>query len=160
MKTILIILIMFLSTPVLADEIQHFNPKIFGKSADNCTFVLSPSSDNAIKPSQIITDINEKGIFYAARLIYPKTVALDEARKSINKLYKIYEVKTFADNPGLGIWRNEDGRFTIQLSTADECNSKLVQVIYIWLDRQELPNHSLLPTRLRRAGERDVGQRR
>jgi hypothetical protein len=136
MKTILTILMVFLSAPVFANEIQHFNPEIFGNSADNCAKLLLPANLNAIMPSQVITDINEKGTFYAARLIYPGTVALEAARKSINKIYKKYEVKGFSDDPGMGIWRNEDGRFTIQLSTTEfQCESEVVQVIYIWLDR-------------------------
>jgi hypothetical protein len=135
MKTILIILMMSLSAPVIADEIQHFNTGIFGKSADKCILILVPAKGDAIKPSQVITDINEKGIFYAARLIYPENVTLEDARKSINNLYKKYEVKSSADDPRMGLWRNEDGRFAIQLSTTDECDSKAVQVIYIWLDR-------------------------
>ena len=66
MKTILIVLMMFLSSTVFAVEIQHFNPEIFGKPIDKCTLVLSPANENAIKPTQVVTDINEKGIFYAA----------------------------------------------------------------------------------------------
>jgi hypothetical protein len=131
----LIILIVLIPALACANKIQHFNPEIFGKSAGKCALLLSPANENSIKPTQVIIDINEKGIFYATRLIYPKTVALEEARQSINKPYKQYEVKSFVDSPAMGIWRNEVGRFTIQLSTTDECDSKLVQIIYIWLDR-------------------------
>ena len=136
MKTILTILIIALSAPAFANEIQHFNPGIFGKTADSSTILLLPAGRNAIKPIQVMTDINEKGIFYAARLVYPGTVAIEEARKSLNKIYKEYEVKAFVDDPGMGIWRNEDGRFTVQLSTTDfECEPAVVQVLYVWLDR-------------------------
>ncbi len=131
----IVILVVLIPALAYANEIQYFNPQIFGNLAGESTLLLSPAKDNSIKPTQIITDINEKGIFYAARLIYPKALSLEEARQSINKLYKQYEVKSFTENPAIGIWRNETGRFTIQLSSTDECDSKLVQIIYIWLDR-------------------------
>ena len=135
MKQLAIILMLLFANSANADEMQHFNPEIIGKTVGDCVLFLSPSTEDAIKPIQLLADINERGIYYGAMITYPEALSFDVAKKSINKLYKKYEVPSFANDPDMGIWRNEDRRFSIQLSTKKECNGKVLQVIYISLDR-------------------------
>ncbi len=130
MKYILALIAILLANTVNAQELQHFNPAILGKSVDDNIVLLLPASNNAIKPINILTDINEKdGKFYAATVIYQNKISFEDARISINKLYKKYEEESFAKNPLMGLWRNEDKGFSIQLTINEDEN--VIQVIYI-----------------------------
>lgn len=94
-----------------------------------CCFL--PTGRNAIKPILILTDINEKGNFYAATVTYPESVTFEIAKDSLNKMYRKYEVKSFVDDSITGLWRHEDKKITIQLSTIDQGESQVVQIFYI-----------------------------
>jgi len=127
-------------------EIQHFNPDVLGRPSSDCVLLLSPTGRNAIKPISILTDINEKGHFYAATITYPESVTFEIARDSLNSMYRKYEVKSFVDDMIMGLWRNEDKDFAIQLSKMDQGGRQVVQIIYIsFLTNKVTPDISLDP---------------
>jgi len=74
---------------------------------------------------------SKKRVYYGATIRYPMDLTLEEARASINKLYKKYEVENFKDNPSMGLWRNEDKRYAIQLGVYLYGIEQSIQVIYL-----------------------------
>jgi hypothetical protein len=58
----------------------------------------------------------KNGIYIAATIQYPDKLSFEEAREHLNKLYKQYEVTNFSEDPLMGLWRNEDMKFAIQLT--------------------------------------------
>ena len=114
-------------------ELRHFNPDIFGRSVDEPVTLLMPDeSKEAILPITVLTDVDsKKRVYYGATIRYPMDLTLEEARASINKLYKKYEVENFKDNPSMGLWRNEDKRYAIQLGVCLYGIEQFIQVIYL-----------------------------
>ena len=111
---------------VQAKELRHFNPAIFGKSVDNPIKLLLHGKSNSVEHTGILTDI-KGGKFYAATITYPESVSFEEARSSLNKLYKKYEKDSFSENPNMGLWRDEDKKFAIQLTE----HENVVRIVYI-----------------------------
>lgn len=56
MKPFVIILMLLFATPAIAGEMQHFNPDILGKPVGDCVPSLSSSTENAIKPIQVLAN--------------------------------------------------------------------------------------------------------
>ena len=107
-------------------DLQHFNAAILGRLAEQPVRLLMPSSGHAIQPETISVDI-EDGRYLGATVRYPSEVTLQEGRESLNRLYKKHEMPSFSDDEMMGLWRNEDEEFSIQLTRNDEC----LRVIYI-----------------------------
>jgi len=58
---------------------------------------------------------------------YSTELTLDEARRSLNKIYGRWEKPNFAKDRKMGLWRNQEKGFAIQLTRdADE-----IMIIYI-----------------------------
>lgn len=132
MKYIIPIVSIFLACSLAnAQELQHFNSAALGQAPTKRINLLLPASANAIKPIQILTDINEAGEICGAIVTYPGEITLEQSRTSINKLYKRYETKSFVNDPQMGSWRNENARFAIQLSEKVKYDQKIIQVIYL-----------------------------
>jgi hypothetical protein len=112
--------------PFGGNHLRLFNTRIFGKSTSDPVQLLQPVLPGQIAPETVMVDIDE-GKYFAATLRYPKTISFNAARKSLNTVYEKYEKESFANDPDMGLWRNEDEKFSIQL-TEDE-NS--LTVIYI-----------------------------
>ncbi len=74
-----------------AQDLQHFNIAVLNQSPQNNIALLLPGTAKAIKPIQVLTDINDDGYIYAATVTYPAKITLEQARQSINSLYKQYE---------------------------------------------------------------------
>ena len=116
-----------LACPSLASaaELRHFNPEIFGKGA-NSTVTLLLDKSGEINPSLIQLDVKD-GRFYGATLRYPAEITLDEARRSLNKLYARWQKPNFTNDPTMGLWRNQEKGFSIQLTR----DTNEIVVIYI-----------------------------
>lgn len=73
-----------------------------------------------------MADVKE-GRYVAATAKYPRNISFEKVREEINRRYEIYEVESFRDNPDMGLWRNEDDSYAIQLTEQED----VIQVIYI-----------------------------
>jgi hypothetical protein len=124
-----VVVLLVLAIDCLAESsdinLQLLDPNIFGKSTKEAVVLLQKKPEGAISPETVMVDIN-KDRYFAATVNYPKTLTLDQARAVLNKAYKKWERTGYAEH-GMGIWRNEDDKFSIQLSE-DEHN---IVVIYI-----------------------------
>ena len=107
-------------------RLRLFNTDVFGKSTTDPVVLLKPLEKGQLDPETVMVDV-DKGRYYGATVNYPKKLTLAEARKSLNSLYAKYEKKSFANDPDMGLWRNDDAKFSIQL-TEDDAH---VCVIYI-----------------------------
>ena len=99
-------------------RLRLFNTAIFGKSTTDQIVLLKPAIPGQLAPETIMVDL-DKGKYFAATVRYPKKVSFAEARRSLNTIYAKHEKKNFADDPTMGLWRNEDDKLAIQL-TEDE----------------------------------------
>jgi hypothetical protein len=108
----------------LAGDLKHFNPEIFGK--DVCTPVQVLLDGGSLQPTTVQLDV-KNGLYYGAILRYPAEMTLDQARQSLNKLYAKWQKPNFADDQTMGLWRNTEKGFSIQLTREKDA----VVVIYI-----------------------------
>ncbi|MBA3480808.1 MAG: hypothetical protein H0T51_03240 [Pirellulales bacterium] len=109
-------------------RLQLFNVAIFGQSSDKAVKLLLSKRDGEVEPETVLVDIGE-GRFYAATVRYPKNISLEQARSALNIVYKKWERKSFAKNSTMGIWRNEDDKFSVQLSQDDD-NTVVIYIKY------------------------------
>ena len=99
---------------VCGADLRHFNPAILGQSAnENVKLLIDDFGD--IYPSAVQVDVTD-GKFSAATVEYSSEISLEEARGSLNKLYRQWLKADFANDPTMGLWRNEEKRFAIQLT--------------------------------------------
>jgi predicted DNA-binding protein (MmcQ/YjbR family) len=84
-------------------------------------------------------DVKE-GTYCAATATYPKKITVEEARRSLNKLYEKYERQSLAKKGEMGVWRVEDKKFTIMLTGEEDC----IRLLYIqFRATQEIFRHLL-----------------
>lgn len=121
-------------------ELRFLNTAIFGKSANEAIVLLEPGSKSAVSPETILVDVDQN-TYIAATLRYPKSLSMSQAKRCINKRYGKWESKNFADDPEMGIWRNEEDEASMQL-TEDEHNIVLIYIKYS-LVREELFSRGL-----------------
>jgi hypothetical protein len=107
-------------------ELRLFDPSIFGKQPSDPLALLLPGK-NLVHPLRVKVDFKE-GCYAAATVTYDK-VDFEEARRSLNKRYKKYEVTQYVDNKQLALWRNTKDKYAIQLASFGD--QGLIQVIYI-----------------------------
>jgi hypothetical protein len=88
--------------------------------------LLEPPRPGALDPETVMVDI-DKGQYYAATVSYPKEISFEAARQVLNSVYGKWEVESFAKDPEMGLWRNEDDKFSIQMTE----NAFALVVIYI-----------------------------
>jgi hypothetical protein len=125
MKHILIFALL-LAHVATAEDLKLFNPEIFGLSADSSVSLLLKEPAGSVEPSLIQVDIKD-GKFYAATVRYKTSLSLADARQSLNRVYAKWQKPNFANDPDMGLWREESRRFSIQL-TRDEHE---IVVVYI-----------------------------
>ena len=107
-------------------HLRFFNTAIFGKTTAEPVVLLKPALSGQLDPETVMVDI-DKGRYFAATVRYPRRISFADARRSLNTIYAKHEIKSFADDPIMGLWRNEEEKFAIQLT---EEKDNLV-VIYI-----------------------------
>jgi len=126
MKIYLLIAALFVQL-ANAKELRHFNVEVLGKNSSDSLHFLAEAKSDAVEPVAIQVDL-KKGKYDAATIKYPNSVTLEQARESLNGIYKRYEKASLVLKDKAGMWRNEDKKFAIQLSKDDEGN---VQIIFL-----------------------------
>ena len=96
-------------------QLRLLNTSIFGKRTTDAIVLLEPPRAGALDPETVMVDI-DKGQYYAATVGYPKEITFEAARQALNSAYAKWEVETFAKDPEMGMWRNEDDKFSIQMT--------------------------------------------
>ena len=107
-------------------ELRLFDPSIFGKQPSAPVALLLPGK-TLVQPLRVKVDFKD-GCYAAATVTYDK-VNFEEARRSLNKRYKKYELKQYAESKQLALWRNTQDKYAIQLASFGD--EDLIQVIYI-----------------------------
>ena len=136
-KYFTLIAVFFLCSTAHAKDLQHFNPEVFGHSTKNSIKLLYDPKPGDIEPVTVMVDVKD-GVYHAATIRYPKKLTVEEARQSINKLYKKYERSSLVKEGEMGVWRVENKRFTIMLAQ-EECT---ITVLYIQsMTKEEFSRH-------------------
>jgi hypothetical protein len=116
MNSILLLLAVTFLTPTSeAKAPQLFNTAVLGQPVEKNITLLQDKAPYSVEPVTVMVDI-KNGKYIAATIQYPDTLSFEEARENLNKLYKQYEVTNFSEDPLMGLWRNEDMKFAIQLT--------------------------------------------
>ena len=118
---------------VEAKDLQLFNTAVLGSSTQDYPQLFYDKKPGDVEPSSIQVDV-EKGKYRGAIVYYPHELSIEEARASINKLYKQYERKLLVED-WMGAWRIEEEKFAILLFQEEEH----IKVIY----NQFVPNEVL-----------------
>ena len=133
----------------LKPNLRLLNPNIFGKPVTEPVRLLEKDvKGEAIDPDAVEVDV-KKGRFYAATVRYPKAISFKKARAQLNERYAAHEVDSFQDDPTMGLWRNERGRYAIQL-TADK---EHLIMLYITFQPAEQVLENIQWERARRAAQ-------
>jgi hypothetical protein len=123
-------LVAFADEPAAAGEkpvpLRLLDTSVFGKRTTDSIVLLEPPRPGALDPETVMVDI-DKGQYYAATVSYPKEISFEAARQALNSVYGKWEVEYFAKDPEMGMWRNEDDKFSIQMTE----NAFALAVIYI-----------------------------
>jgi len=118
------------------NDLRLFNTAVFGKPTTEPVVLLEPPSPEALDPETVMVDIS-KGHYFAATVRYPTAISFDDARKSLNKAYGKWEKEFFATDPDMGLWRNEDDQFSIQLSQ-DGFNVTAIYIKFTLLTEEKI----------------------
>jgi len=123
------------STEGKSSRLRFFNTAIFGTATDKPVVLLRPARPGQLDPETVMVDI-DKGRYFAATVRYPKKISFADARKSLNTIYAKHEKESFAAHPNMGLWRNEDDKFSIQLSE-DEDNLVVIYIKFSLLTKEK-----------------------
>ena len=102
---------------------------------------MLPAHDDAIAPTTVHLDAQD-GKYIGATITYPKAIRLEPMRDALNQLHSEYEILSFAEDPGMGLWRNTDDRYAIQLTENDDS----IQVIYLTFQPNQRVLENLMNT--------------
>jgi hypothetical protein len=106
--------------------LRLFNTGVFGLSMNDAAVLLEPRLPGALNPTTIMVDV-DKDRYFAATVTYPKKISFAEARRCLNSRYRKWEKESFANDPTMGLWRNEDDKLAVQLN--DDGDS--LKIVYI-----------------------------
>ena len=107
--------------------VELFNDAILQSSSSEDLPMLITTGGDAWSPIDVNLDE------YGAVVKYAKTGTFEDLRRGLNQRYAEHEVDTFADDPEMGLWRNEEAGFAIQLTE----DSDTYSVIYVsFLDEE------------------------
>ena len=125
---------MALSTQACAvDRVYIPQKDIVGSHIDNQLHLLSTdnSSQRTIYPIGVSIDV-DAGKITGVVFHYEKSVAIHLIESEVNNTFSEWKVKPSTNNDvGVRLWRVEPMRFTIQLSTDNDGNPKLVYLGWI-----------------------------
>lgn len=113
---------------VLSAEVRLVDPSILGSQAQRSAVLLRDAPRNGVFPEQVVLDFSDSRVS-GITVVYPKVVKLEDVRQALNGLYKQYERASFATNAKMGLWRNEDEGFAVQLAVSE----RGVVVVYLLL---------------------------
>jgi hypothetical protein len=119
-------------------ELKLLNPEIFGRNVSKPIKVLMEGE--GVEPSFVQLDIKE-GVFSAATVKYTTPMSLADARRSVNRLYSMWQKPHFADDPLMGMWRDEEHGLSIQLTRDRDV------VVLIYISRKPLTSKLNLKVR-------------
>jgi hypothetical protein len=125
--SLLLLSFLLLAANAQANDVQLFNPDLFGQPTSVAVKLLFDKKPNEIEPYMVKTDI-KCGKYYAASIFYRGKVAFGDIRASLNKLYKNHENMKLLKEPVQASWRVDDKRFSIYLTQEAE---DIFKVIYI-----------------------------
>jgi hypothetical protein len=138
-KYLTIISLLITCSTAHAKDLQHFNPEVFGQSTKDSVKLLYAPKPGDIEPVTLMVDVKD-GIFHAATVTYPKKLTVEEARQSLNKLYKTYEKISLVREGEMGVWRVENKKFAIML-TREQGG---IKVLYLqFMPKEEVFRHLL-----------------
>jgi hypothetical protein len=138
-----------------ARDLRLLDTSVFGKRTTDAVVLLKPEREGTLDPETVMVDL-EKGQYYAATVRYPKKMSFEAARQSLNRVYRKWEKQTFANDPTMGIWRNEDDKFSIQL-TEDAFTIVAIYIKYSMVSEGDLNRGLSRATTL--IGEEDQAQK-
>jgi hypothetical protein len=136
-------------------DLRLFDTSVFGKRTTDAIVLLKPERVGTLNPETVMVDI-EKEQYYAATVRYPKEMSFEAARQSLNRAYGKWEKQTFAKDPTMGIWRNEDDKFSIQL-TEDGFTLVVIYIKFSMVSDRNLNRGFSRATKL--IGEEDQAQK-
>jgi hypothetical protein len=117
-------------------QLRLLDTSIFGKRTTDPILLLEPPRPGSLDPETVMVDI-EKGRYFAATVRYPTEITLEAGRKALNSVYGKWEKSSFADDPTMGIWRNEDDKFSIQM-THDGVNLVIIYIKFEMVSKDML----------------------
>lgn len=124
---IFLLVALLLAQGANAKDLQNFNADILGKNVNDSFKLLLEAKPGTIEPTSIQVDL-KNGKYDAATIRYPESVTVEDARESLNLLYKRFEMPNQIVKDKFGLWRNLDQKCAIQLSKDEEGN---VQIIFL-----------------------------
>jgi len=130
MKSFIVVVAFWITQAAGAEGLRLFNPGVFGVSVNSSVRLLL-DEPVGIEPSLIQVDLKD-GKFYAATVRYKTRMSLSQARQSLNRLYARWQRPSFAEDPNMGLWREEEKGFSIQLTKDDD------EIVVIYISRREL----------------------
>jgi len=134
MKLSIVLLAFFLCCAVAEADIQLFNSDVLGQSTTQVVKLLQDKKGNETEPITTMVDI-KNGVYFAATITYPKEVIFQEARESLNRIYKTHENQSLFRGQVMAVWRVEDKKYAISLI---KDNNRLASYIFSFNQRKKL----------------------
>jgi hypothetical protein len=120
LKMLIVTLAIIIScSTVQAKDIQLLNPDFFGQPTSNAIKLLYDKKSDEGEPYNVTADI-KCGIYYAASVFYSNNTTFNEARESLSKLYKSYEILSLLQKNKIAVWRVENRGFSVQLTQEED----------------------------------------
>jgi hypothetical protein len=126
-KFLPLIIFILIASNAYSKDIQLVNTNFLGSCVDQPITFLATNHQKADRPQSISVDI-ENGCYTAASVVYPKFLTVQEVKQALNRKYHKYESEVTLGKPSGGLWRNEDEKFAIQITTDDSDN---ILVLYV-----------------------------
>ena len=121
------IVILFIASNAYSEVIQIVNTDFLGSSADQPITFLGTNHKNSHATKSISVDI-ESGCYSAATVVYSELLTISKVKQALNHKYQKYESKITRGKPLAGLWRNQDKKFAIQITTDDDGD---ILVLYV-----------------------------
>lgn len=100
------------------DGLRLPNVDVIGKQVTAKLELFGPETGKVLEPKNITLDV-ENGVIIGALIVYPKKITFEQCVTSINRVHKQHLRNGYLEH-GMGIWRIEERRCTIQLTTTDD----------------------------------------
>jgi hypothetical protein len=117
---------------VRAKDIQLFNPDILGQPTSNEIKLLRNKETDEVEPFTTLLNIRN-GVYIAATIMYPSEVTFQEARDSLNRIYKNYEQLPLLRDHEMAVWRIENRKYAVDLIQQED----KIRIMYIQFQSKE-----------------------
>ena len=133
MKLFMMFLVLLLLPPMaLAKDIQLFNADILGQPTSNEIKLLQNKKPNEVEPFTTLLNIRN-GVYVAATIMYPEEVTFQEARDSLNRIYKNCEQLPLLRDREMAVWRVENKKYAVDLIQQED----KIRIMYIQFQSKE-----------------------